>query len=377
MTDAAVMTLPVEIGDLSGLKYLHLEGTHITSLPSSIGRLKNLDCLDLSETLNLRELPAEIGNLSGLEEFFLSGSRITSIPSSIGQLKKLHLLALGKTRLMTLPDEIGNLSGLNALCLNGSRITSLPSSIGQLKTLEHLDLDNTTNLLSLPDEIGNLVSLKTLLLRGSSIKSMPEDAGSLNSLETLALSNLCIASLSNWIGSLSGCIHLTIGRDISKLQEKDSDNILLQLVKDCRSLVYISVARESQFNASIPVRHSLACNRARSRLRFGAHAEISPKLWPLVLKHAARAFRNFHHDTSVSSDVRLYEEFASIAEYEITNHDAIYQLLVDGWGSLIGIRHGDDAIDKSSRKSLSQPQPTIGSGDELGSGLIGSDLVQL
>mmetsp|Transcript_19957 Transcript_19957/g.41108 ORF Transcript_19957/g.41108 Transcript_19957/m.41108 type:complete len:138 (+) Transcript_19957:157-570(+) len=66
----------------------------IQSLPPSIGRLQNIQELDLSGNDQLRSLPNEIGNLRNLTTLDLSGSRITSLPSSIGQLQKLECLDL-------------------------------------------------------------------------------------------------------------------------------------------------------------------------------------------------------------------------------------------------------------------------------------------
>jgi hypothetical protein len=72
--------LPEEIGNLSNLKSLYLYGSMITSLPSSIGRLQNLELLDLHNTDNLSELPEEIGDLTRLRDFDLKESAVTSFP---------------------------------------------------------------------------------------------------------------------------------------------------------------------------------------------------------------------------------------------------------------------------------------------------------
>jgi hypothetical protein len=126
------------------ITHLDMRESKIEELPSSIGKLKNLEDLDLSLTSNLSELPLEIGDLSSLKKLDLSGSKLTSLPSSIGRLQNLEHLRLRQTKHMSnLPEEIGDLSSLNSLHLTGSYITSLPSSIGRLQNLKNLDLDRT------------------------------------------------------------------------------------------------------------------------------------------------------------------------------------------------------------------------------------------
>ena len=67
-------------------------------------------------------------------------SKITSLPPSIGRLKNLQVLDLYCTKLVTLPEEIGDLASLTKLNLRHSKITSLPPSIGRLKNLTELAL---------------------------------------------------------------------------------------------------------------------------------------------------------------------------------------------------------------------------------------------
>ena len=64
--------------------------SNITSLPPSIGCLKNLKILDLSLTEKLVNLPEEIGDLTSLKKLDLKGSKITLLPPSISRLKNLE-----------------------------------------------------------------------------------------------------------------------------------------------------------------------------------------------------------------------------------------------------------------------------------------------
>ena len=93
--------------------------------------------LDLSKK-GLRRIPPEIGKLTNLTRLSLNGNKLTSLPSEIGQLKKLRLLFLGNNQLKELPPEIGQLTNLSVLALVKNQLTALPPEIGLLKKLEIL-----------------------------------------------------------------------------------------------------------------------------------------------------------------------------------------------------------------------------------------------
>ena len=117
--------------------------TSIEELPSSIGRLKALQHLDLSSCKSLRCLSESICNLSSLETLILEGcSYLKGFPE--------------------IKDDMENLKELD---LSETGIEELPSSIGRLKALKHLNLKCCAELVSLPDSIFNLSSLKTLDVR--------------------------------------------------------------------------------------------------------------------------------------------------------------------------------------------------------------------
>jgi internalin A len=57
----------------------------------------------------LTTLPSEIGQLSNLETLNLSDNSLRSVPTEIGLLENLRLLSLDNNQLQHLPSEIGNL----------------------------------------------------------------------------------------------------------------------------------------------------------------------------------------------------------------------------------------------------------------------------
>jgi len=131
--------VPAEIGRLSALRVLHLEGNQLTSLPAEIGQLTSLTSLDLAYN-QLTSVPAEIGQLTSLTRLYLGGNQLTSVPAEIGQLTSLKWLYLQGNELTSLPAEIGQLTLMVHLYLGGNQLTSLPADIGQLTSLEMLHL---------------------------------------------------------------------------------------------------------------------------------------------------------------------------------------------------------------------------------------------
>jgi len=92
--------LPPEVGNLTSLTNLHLDGNELTTLPPEIGRLSNLTYLHLHDN-KLTRLPPEIGKLANLAMLELSGNPITD-----ADLK--HLISL---------------NNLTYLCIRSTKVT--------------------------------------------------------------------------------------------------------------------------------------------------------------------------------------------------------------------------------------------------------------
>jgi Leucine-rich repeat (LRR) protein len=366
------LNLPGEIGDLSSLNTLGLSCSKILSLPSSIGRLQNLKQLYLINTI-FSNLPEEIGDLSSLNTLGLSCSKILSLPSSIGRLQNLKQLHLTNTIFSNLPEEIGDLSSLNTLGLSCSKILSLPSSIGRLQNLKNLDLSLTEHLSNLPEEIGNLVGLEALKLgyklvfNGTRLTSLPTYIGQLENLKELDLSSTRnLSSLPEEIGNLTNLQILSLHesgmsllpahgyllgrlkslRQFSVFRSKAvPENIpgdcLLMLLEQCPFLGFLGNAMDGKDTSKTrtPVEkkiwYAMARNRARCRTCFGTANPMSPKLWPLVLTYAT-AIRAF--DRYVDGCYGYYRwQNVRGTRIILAQHDAIYQLLVCGRESFVGI----------------------------------------
>ena len=109
---------PTQIGHLIGLQFLGLENCkYLKSLPGSICGLKSLlQCFGDGSNLDLEGYWEIIEELEHLMQLCLGGmAAITEVSSSIGRLKDLQILRLSNCEnIVTLPNNIGNLTTLEA-----------------------------------------------------------------------------------------------------------------------------------------------------------------------------------------------------------------------------------------------------------------------
>ncbi|XP_050257399.1 disease resistance protein RPV1-like isoform X20 [Quercus robur] len=237
------------LGNLNGLKNLHLSGTAIKELPSSIDGLTtltsltlwscrnlvclpnticcliSLECLEISGCSSFEYLPENLGNVKGLKKLGLSGSAIKELPSSIERL--MHLTSLNLldcfnlgclpnttcgfkfhgtldlstcSRFKNLPEMPWIIEGLLMLDLSNTVIEEMPSSIGRLTDLTALTLRFCMNLVRLPSTICSWKSLESLDLLGClKFKNLPKNIGNMKDLEVL---NLCWTSIIEFPSSI-------------------------------------------------------------------------------------------------------------------------------------------------------------------------------
>ncbi|KAG6654954.1 plant intracellular Ras-group-related LRR protein 3-like [Carya illinoinensis] len=101
--------LPASICEMRSLRYLDVHFNELRGLPHAIGRLTNLEVLNLSGNFSdLTELPETIGDLMNLRELDLSNNQIRVLPDSFSELKNLRKLNLDQNPLIIPPVEIVN-----------------------------------------------------------------------------------------------------------------------------------------------------------------------------------------------------------------------------------------------------------------------------
>ncbi|XP_039157379.1 disease resistance protein RPV1 [Eucalyptus grandis] len=157
---SSISQVPSSIGALVNLERLAICGApHLTKLPDSIGMLKCLVELDISD-IGIAELPNTIINLKSLKALNVSGSCIRKLPETIGMLEKLEEI-YGKycNWLETIPGDIVRLPFLKNLILTETRVGDVPKLPQSLICL-HL----SSRALEKAPDISDLVNLRSLQL---------------------------------------------------------------------------------------------------------------------------------------------------------------------------------------------------------------------
>ena len=133
-------TLPLSIGDLKDLTALYLSNNSlINKFPSTIGYLLNLTALDISHNQLSGSIPPAIGNLNQLEFLWLNSNSLSdSIPLDMGLLQNIKILNAENNALInSIPEGIGNFQNLEFLNFSNNQLTGCyPTSL-----LNHCDIN--------------------------------------------------------------------------------------------------------------------------------------------------------------------------------------------------------------------------------------------
>ncbi|XP_024024456.1 putative disease resistance protein RGA3 [Morus notabilis] len=200
------------------LRLLDLDGLCFDVLPSSIGALKHLRCLDLTGNKKIKKLPNSICKLQSLQTLYLHGcSELEELPRDIRNLVSLRNLSITTKETCLSENGIGCLRSLRDLCITECRnLRSLPQDLRCCTTLRTLVVNECEQLelASGPDEvINNQLSLQTLM-----INELPQTTAlpqwlqrAADTLQHLLVFYCCkLATLPKWLPNLTTLETLTM-----------------------------------------------------------------------------------------------------------------------------------------------------------------------
>ncbi|CAI5521435.1 unnamed protein product [Closterium sp. Naga37s-1] len=169
---------------LQQLRLFSLSG--ISALPASLTLLSQLEVLELEV---LRLLPGSFGQLGSLAVLKLEAKSLEELPESLGRLKNLQRMWLTNCEsLSKLPDSFGQLSNLSFLSIHlCDRLRSLPESFSFLPALETLKLHELPSLRTLPELFGHLPKLRILDMSTCGVVRLPLSLYLLARLERLSI----------------------------------------------------------------------------------------------------------------------------------------------------------------------------------------------
>ncbi|XP_030449118.1 putative disease resistance protein RGA4 [Syzygium oleosum] len=154
---SCIHLLPSSVGGLKHLRYLYLcNNPNIKKLPKSVCELRNLQCLSLARCEELEELPANIKNMISLRVLIVTTKQQRFPERGIGCLTSLRWLIIGECKnLEALFDDIQLLTSLRKLYIGGCpKLASLPQGIKNLEALEDLMIGDCKSL-KLPEGESN------------------------------------------------------------------------------------------------------------------------------------------------------------------------------------------------------------------------------
>ncbi|XP_022717801.1 probable LRR receptor-like serine/threonine-protein kinase At3g47570 [Durio zibethinus] len=184
--------IPREIGNLSNLVWLGLDHNNLTGpIPTTIGRLRDLQNVNLGSNKLEGSIPSELCHLERLAFLTLTDNRLSGpIPACLGDLVSLRNLFLGSNNFTSIPSTLTRLNGILFLELDSNSLSgSLPVDIGKWRSVTNLNLSENQFSGTIPSSIADLIDLTHLSLSGNILEgSIPQSFDELISLEYLDLS---------------------------------------------------------------------------------------------------------------------------------------------------------------------------------------------
>ncbi|XP_052063047.1 leucine-rich repeat protein soc-2 homolog, partial [Mytilus californianus] len=201
----------------SHLNILEIISTNLSSIPTSIGKLLNLQNVNLYNNLILAEesFPLHIfRDLHNLSSISIVNCSLRSLPLTFSEISSLSFLVIENNPISYVEDGVfeRNVSSkVWFMALKTTKLTSIPRTISNLTGLQFLNLKNGLIEEIKTEDFQNLKKLERLFLSGNPIRSISEEAlMDLESLESLILDNTNLTTVPTVVLNLPSIMGLSL-----------------------------------------------------------------------------------------------------------------------------------------------------------------------
>jgi leucine-rich repeat protein SHOC2 len=192
LSNNQIHSLKPALESLQCLQELWLDSNSFQGeMPVALNSLTNLTILNLHGN-SIRRLSSDLP-FSKLKEFRVSDNALEGVPSSLGKLRLLQLLDISFNQISLLPSEIGQCASLKTFRARGNRIRVIPEDFSKIPQLEELSVDHNP-LVRLPIRVATMNTLKKLQYDIDNLQSPPLVVASRGSEYTLHYMRLLSAA---------------------------------------------------------------------------------------------------------------------------------------------------------------------------------------
>ena len=225
LSGCELVSLPSEIGLLTGLFDLSLAGNFLCDLPEELQNCTILNSLDISRN-SFEAVPACVSTLSELEELNLSNNKITQLPEELGNLAQMRHLNVSFNRLSNIPASFSQMAGAVSFNFSRNRIEEFPLACFSMRHLVSLNASHNRITL-IPEGFSSFYHIRNIDLSANRIEVLPLDLSERRSIQLLKLSDNLIHELpviySNLVGlhtlDISNNQLSTLPRELTRLKQ--------------------------------------------------------------------------------------------------------------------------------------------------------------